>query len=285
MGGMGQAATQPGQQGARVRLRVGCQFSYENGAPAPAVIQVTPRPGEASEVLGERWEITPAVALEPFTDHYGNRSHRGVLCAGPVVLRYDALVEAPARPDELGVDAPQHPVQELAAEQLHYLLPSRYCLSDEMMSVAWELFGDTPPGWPRAQAISDWVHSNLAFEHGSSDQLTTARQAFERRRGVCRDFAHVFISFCRATNIPSRYVFGYLPDIQVDPPDEPMDFCAWAEVYLGDRWWTFDPRNNQRRIGRVVIGRGRDALDVAMVTSWGPADLRDLVVWADEVER
>ncbi len=233
-------------------------------------------------MLTERWEITPEASLEPFTDLYGNQCRRATLCAGPVRLRYDALVAVPAARDDAGLDAPQHPVEELPPEQLHFLLPSRYCLSDELMSTAWELFGTTAPGWSRAQAISDWVHSNLAFEYGSSDQLTTARHAFERRRGVCRDFAHLFVAFCRAMNLPARYVFGYLPDIQVEPPDEPMDFCAWAEVYLGDRWWTFDPRNNERRVGRVVIGRGRDALDVAMVTTWGAAELRELVVWAEE---
>ncbi len=267
---------------ARIRLRVGCQFSYENAAATPAVIQVAPRRGEACEVLRERWEVTPESPLDPFTDLYGNQSQRTTLCPGPIRLRYDALVDAPADRDEVGLDAPQHLIQDLPAEHLHFLLASRYCLSDELMTVAWELFGDTAPGWPRAQAISDWVHANLAFEYGSSDPLTTARHVFERRRGVCRDFAHLFITFCRATNIPARYVFGYLPDIQVEPPDEPMDFCAWAEVYLGDRWWTFDPRNNQRRVGRVVIGRGRDALDVAMLTTWGAADLREMVVWADE---
>src|SRR5207302_7095478 len=140
----------------------------------------------------------------------------------------------------------------------------------------------TVPGWQRAQAISDWVHDGLQFEYGSSSSVTSAVDVYRRRRGVCRDFAHLFVAFCRAMNVPARYVFGYLPDLFVPPAADPMDFSAWAEVYLGGRWWTFDPRNNQPRVGHVVVGRGRDAVDVAMITTWGPAELRSLRVWADE---
>jgi transglutaminase-like putative cysteine protease len=276
--------TRPDGTGEGIRLRVGCRFAYENAAVTPAVIQVAPRQGDACHVLRERWEITPDAPLESFTDLYGNRSHRTSLARGPVSLRFDAVVEVAALADAAGEDAPQHAIEELPPHLLHYLLPSRFCVSDELAGAAWELFGSTPPGWTRAQAICDWVHGNLVFEYGSSDALTTASQALERRRGVCRDFAHVFIAFCRAVNIPARYVFGYLPDILVEPSDAPMDFCAWAEVYLGGRWWTFDPRNNQRRVGRTLIGRGRDALDVAMLTTWGPAELREMVVWADAAE-
>jgi transglutaminase-like putative cysteine protease len=265
-----------------IRLRVGCRFAYENGAPTPAVIQVAPRRDQACTVLEERWEIAPEARLEPFTDLYGNQNQRTTLGEGTVSLRFDALVEVPGTADDVGEEAGQQGVDRLPPHLLHFLLASRYCVSDELMSTAWDLFGATPPGWARAQAVCDWVHANLAFQYGSSDVLTTARQAYERRRGVCRDFAHLFITFCRALAIPARYVFGYLPDILVDPPYEPMDFAAWAEVYLGGRWWTFDPRNNRRRMGRVVIGRGRDALDVAMLTTWGPAHFRDLEVWAEE---
>jgi transglutaminase-like putative cysteine protease len=267
-----------------LRLRVGCEFTYQVSAPSPAVIQVAPRLGEAARVIEDRWELTPESTLEVTEDPYGNSLRRGVLGEGLARLCYDAVVEVPAELDGIDETASQHPIHQLDGEKLHFLLPSRYCLSDELMSTAWELFGETTPGWTRAQAISDWVHSNLEFQYGSSNPLTTAKDAFEQRRGVCRDFAHVFVAFCRAMNIPTRYVFGYLPDIGVPPPDHPMDFCAWSECYLGDRWWTFDPRNNQRRVGRVVIGRGRDALDAAMVTTWGPASFRSLKVWADALE-
>ena len=266
-----------------LRLRVGCEFTYDVSAPSPAVIQVVPRRGETARVVEESWELEPEAAIDVFEDLYGNQNRRTVLGEGPARLRYDALVEVPYLEDEVDEDAVQHPVEDLPGELFHFLLPSRYCVSDDLMVTAWELFGDTPAGWARAQAICDWVHSNLAFQYGASNQLTTARDAFEKRRGVCRDFAHLFVTFCRAMNIPTRYVFGYLPDIEVQPQDHPMDFCAWSECYLGGRWWTFDPRNNRRRIGRVVIGRGRDALDVAMMTTWGPARFRTLQVWAEAV--
>jgi transglutaminase-like putative cysteine protease len=168
---------------------------------------------------------------------------------------------------------------------LVFTLPSRLCPSDDpgIADAAWTLFGGERPGFSRVQAICDWVHQEVTFGYGSSAPVTTAADVLASRTGVCRDYAQLFVTFCRVFNIPSRYVFGYLPDVEVEPPDSPMDFCAWAEVFLGDRWWTFDPRNNQRRIGRVLIGRGRDALDVAMVTSFGAVELESMTVWADEV--
>jgi len=265
-----------------LRLRVGCTFAYDLTGPSSALIQVAVQRPDVTGLLRQAWEVEPPADLTPLTDMYGNTIQRVALPAGPVRLGYDAIVEVPGRPDEADVGAPQHPIQDLPAETLHYLLASRYCVSDVLMSTAWELFGDAGAGWARAQAICDWVHDNVEFQYGSSGPLTTAKDVFDRRRGVCRDFAHLFIAFCRATNLPARYVFGYLPDLFVEPSPDPMDFCAWAEVYLGQRWWTFDPRNNRPRVGRVVIGRGRDAVDVAMLTTWGPAVFRSLEVWADE---
>jgi transglutaminase-like putative cysteine protease len=185
--------------------------------------------------------------------------------------------------DEIAPDAVQMPVEDLPDNMLHYTLPSRYCLSDILSDMAWQLFGNTEPGWARVQAICDWVHTNIHFQYGTSNLHTNAVEIYERRTGVCRDFAHLAVTFCRVLNIPTRYVFGYIPDIGVPPPDTPMDFCAWVEVYLSGRWWTFDPRNNMPRIGRVLIGRGRDALDVAMVTTYGSPRLQQMTVWADEV--
>jgi transglutaminase-like putative cysteine protease len=175
------------------------------------------------------------------------------------------------------------PVEELPDDVLHYTLPSRFCLSDMLSDTAWQLFGSIEPGWARVQAICDWVHTNIRFQYGTSNSMTTALDIYEQKVGVCRDLTHLAVTFCRALNIPTRYVFGYLPDIGVPPPDAPMDFCAWMEVYLDGRWWTFDPRNNMPRIGRVLIGRGRDALDVAMVTTYGSPRLQSMTVWADEV--
>jgi transglutaminase-like putative cysteine protease len=149
---------------------------------------------------------------------------------------------------------------------------------------AWELFDPVDPGWPRVQAVCDWVHDHVRHEVGASTAVTTASDVWKSRSGVCRDLTQLGITLCRALNVPTRYVAGYLPDIAVDPPDLPMDFCSWFEAWLGGRWWTFDPRNNEPRVGRVVIARGRDALDAAMVTTWGAAQLQVMTVWADEVD-
>jgi transglutaminase-like putative cysteine protease len=264
-----------------IRLRVGCEFTFDVAQPSPALIQVAPRLGEASRVLDETWQLSPPADLTSFVDVYGNHNRRAMLGRGKSRLRYDAAVEVPDQPDASDEGAAQVPVESLPGGVMHFLLASRYCLSDVLMQPAWDLFGNTSPGWERARAICNWVHGHLTFRHGSSDQQTTSKDAFDRGEGVCRDFAHLFISLCRAMNIPARYVFGYLPDLYVDPPYELMDFAAWSEVYLGRRWWTLDPRNNQPRVGRVLIGRGRDAADVSMITTWGPATIQGLEVWAD----
>jgi transglutaminase-like putative cysteine protease len=267
-----------------VRLRLGCTFAYELPAAVPALLQVAVRHDDGVAIRHETWDVPPAAQLTERSDPYGNTPRLVTLPPGSVHIGYDVLVDVPGRPDEMDATAVQHRIEDLPAEALHFLLASRYCQSDELAPAALELFGGTAPGWPRAQAICDWVHDNIKFQYGTSNPLTTAVDVLEQRKGVCRDLAHLAITFCRALNIPSRYVFGYLPDIYVPPPDAPMDFAAWMEVYLGDRWWTFDPRNNERRVGRVLIGRGRDALDVAMLTTFGSAQFRSMVVWADRDE-
>jgi transglutaminase-like putative cysteine protease len=247
-------------------------------------VQVRPRSDARHQLVTETWTTTPQLPIDEYVDFYGNPVKRLVASQGALSLRYDAICTVPdeADPDSSGVG--QTPVEQIPGEILHFTLPSRYCLSDELMGAAWELFGQTEPGSARVQAVCDWVHDNIEFQYGTSDRLTTAVDVFNSRKGVCRDFAHLAVSFCRAMNIPARYVFGYLPDIYVPVPPEPMDFAAWMEVWLGDRWWTFDPRNNARRVGRVLIGRGRDALDVAMLTTFGPAEFRSMTVWADMME-
>ena len=222
--------------------------------------------------------------VDEYADVYGNPVKRLVMPVGEMVMTYDAVVAVPDEPDPDPLAEPQTPVELIPGELLHFTLPSRYCLSDQLMTTAWELFGTTQPGGPRVQAICDWVQGNIQFQYGTSNPMTTAMDVFQARRGVCRDMAHLAISFCRALSIPARYVFGYLPDIYVPQVPDPMDFAAWIEVWLGDRWWTFDPRNNARRVGRVLIGRGRDALDVAMMTTFGPAEFRSMTVWADLVK-
>jgi transglutaminase-like putative cysteine protease len=264
-------------------VRAGCEFHYEATWPTPTVIQVQPHQDGAHRVVHETWDLNPPLSLHTYYDLYRNTCQRLVMEPGNVVLRYDALVEVSGEPDEVAPDAAQMPVEELPDDVLVYTLPSRFCLSDVLSDQAWQRFGAIEPGWKRVQAICDWVHSNIRFQYGTSNSLTTAVDVCAQGVGVCRDFAHLAVTFCRALNIPARYVFGYLPDIGVPPPDAPMDFCAWMEVYLAGRWWTFDPRNNMPRIGRVLIGRGRDALDVAMVTTYGSPRLESMTVWADEV--
>ena len=265
-----------------MEVRVGCDFHYETEFPTPTVMQVQPNDVGAHRLLRERWEIEPEVPVHEFRDLYGNTCRRFTMPGGACHVRYDALAEVPDALDPYHPDAAQLPVEELPDETLLYTMPSRYCLSDLLSDVAWDLFGDTRPGWARVQAVCDWVHENVRFQYGTSTPLTTALDIYEKRVGVCRDFTHLGVAFCRALNIPARYAFGYLPDIGVPPAEDPMDFCAWFEAYLEGGWWTFDPRNNRRRAGRVVIGRGRDALDVAMSTTYGSHTLRAMVVWADE---
>lgn len=262
-------------------MRVGCEFKYEVSAPTVATVQVRPRSDAHHQLVTETWSTEPSVPVDEYADFYGNPVKRLVMPTGDLGLRYDAFVAVPDEPDADATAAPQLSVEDVPGEVMHFTLPSRYCLSDKLMGMAWEQFGSTEPGGARVQAICDWVHENVRFKYGSSSPLTTSVDVLEQRTGVCRDFAHLAITFCRALNIPARYVFGYLPDIYVEAPPWPMDFAAWMEVYLGDRWWTFDPRNNARRVGRVLIGRGRDALDVAMLTTFGPAAFKSMTVWAD----
>ncbi len=267
-----------------VRIRVGCEFHFDAAALAvPAVVLVRAAHNGGVTVDRETWHVQPNSSFSDLVDVYGNRARRVVIGAGKASLRYDAEVTTSAALDEVSPEAVQHRVEDLPGEVLIYMLASRYCLSDVLSDAALNLFGTSPLGWERVQAVCDWVHDNVRFDYGAGRPEATSVDVFEAKVGVCRDFAHLAISFCRALNIPARYVFGYLPDVDVTPSPEPRDFCAWMEVYLGGRWWTFDPRNNARRIGRVVIARGRDAMDVAMVTSYGKPLLERMTVWADEI--
>jgi transglutaminase-like putative cysteine protease len=263
-------------------IRVGCEFKYEATWPTPTILQVQPHPQGELTPLREEWQLTAGLSMRAYHDIYGNLCQRLLLPPGEHTLRYDAVIKVADSWDEVSPGAAQLPVEDLPDDVLLYTLPSRFCLSDVLGDVAWDLFGATQAGWGRVQAICDWVNAHIRFQYGTSTAQTTAVDIYEQREGVCRDLTHLAVTFCRALNIPTRYVFGYLPDIGVPAPDAPMDFCAWMEVFLGGRWWTFDPRNNTPRVGRVLIGRGRDALDVAMVTSYGSPNLRQMIVWADE---
>ena len=272
-----------GAADAVTRLRVGCQFDYESDGPVPAVMLVRARPdGEHHTRYESRW-LEPDLPVHEYVDGFGNLCWRYTLPGGPVTIRYDAIVEVARAADPVAPDAHLVPVEELPDETLVFTLPSRYVQSDLLIQDAWDLFGQTPPTWARVQAICDWIHANIAYQAGSSGPATTALDVYRERRGVCRDFALLSVAFCRALNIPAYYTFGYLPDIDVEPPDTAMDFHAWFEAYLDGRWYTFDARHNRPRIGRVIIGRGRDACDVALTTTYGAARLAQMTVWADEI--
>ena len=260
-------------------LTVGCRFGLESGQPAVAIMQVAPRLQAGVSIRDERWG--GAEEHHSYVDQYGNRCERFELAAGSTQVTYEAHVVLSHAADVIEPETPETPVGELPDDVLSFVMPSRFCLPDELGNEAWERFGALTPGWGRVQAIVDYVHEHLEFVAGASNPWTTAVDAYRAGQGVCRDFAHLAISFCRALNIPARYVFGYLPDIGVPGPYEPMDFAAWFEVYLDGRWHTFDARNNTPRIGRVVVGRGRDAIDVALITSFGPLTLTDFIVRAD----
>jgi transglutaminase-like putative cysteine protease len=266
-----------------MHVRVGCEFVQWAENPVHAVVQVEPRLDATATLAQVSWDPQTQTLSTTYFDGFGNLCRRLTFPPGRSTLRYDASFHLPAVRDPVDLAAGEVLPELLPAETLLFTLPSRFCPSDELGAVAFDLFGGLQPGWSRVQAICDWVHEAVAFGYGTSTPTTTARDVLESRKGVCRDFAHLMVTFCRALGMPAAYVFGYLPDIGVPPPPEPMDFCAWVEVYLGGRWWTFDPRNNARRMGRVLIGRGRDALDVAMVTSFGALLLESMVVWADEL--
>jgi transglutaminase-like putative cysteine protease len=201
-----------------------------------------------------------------------------------VRITNDALIRDSGTLDEVNYQARQHDPTELPFSTLQFLLPSRYCEVDsELLPFAWNTFGHTPLGWERVQAIVDFVHGQLSFNYKTARPTRTALDAFREREGVCRDFTHLAITLCRCMNIPARYTTGYLGDIGIPPVPYPMDFSAWFEVFLGDRWYTFDARHNQRRIGRVVMARGRDAGDVPITMCFGPNTLTRFDVVTQEV--
>jgi transglutaminase-like putative cysteine protease len=260
-------------------LTVGCNFGLDSVQPSAAILQVAPCLQSGVSIRSEQWDTS--ADHRGYIDHYGNRCERFELATGGSRVAYEAQLILTRPADLIEHDALEIPVASLPDEVLSFVMPSRFCLPDELGHEAWQRFGALAPGWGRVQAIVDYVHSHLEFVPGASNPWTTAADAYRAGQGVCRDFAHLAITFCRALNIPARYVFGYIPDIGVPSPAEPMDFAAWFEAYLGGRWHTFDARNNRPRVGRVVVGRGRDAIDVALITSFGPLTLTGFEVRAE----
>ncbi|MCE8471552.1 transglutaminase family protein, partial [Rhodovulum sulfidophilum] len=227
---------------------------------------------------------SPSVPLESYRDGFGNWCTRMVAPTGEFTLSTDGIFRDCGLPDPVAPDVPQQAVQDLPFDMLVYLLGSRYCDTDLLSEEAWRLFEHTPPGWARVQAICDFVHSSVSFDYMQASATRTASETLAGRQGVCRDFAHLAIALCRCMNIPARYCTGYLSDIGQPEPHPPGDFAAWMEVYLGGRWWVFDPRNNTRRMGRILIARGRDAADVPLTQTFGPSILTQFDVWTWDAE-
>jgi transglutaminase-like putative cysteine protease len=264
-------------------VKVGCQLSYTTSAPTSAVFMVQPPPHTRHMLSREEFQTVTASVTSEFCDAFANRCQRVLLQPGENVIRYDALVTVSPEPDVIRPNARFVPPQELSPELLRYTLPSRYVETDELLNFAWENFGKVPAGWERARAICDWVHKHIEYRLGSSFPDWSAADTILRRHGVCRDMAHVIIALSRAFNMPARYSVAYLPDIGVADDGTPMDFHAYAEVWLEGGWQVFDARYNLPRKGRIFIASGLDATDTAFATIYGAARLTRFQVWADPV--
>ena len=268
-----------------IQIRVGCELLYHLPQPTPMLLVLNIHYTRVSDIVtADHIVITPNVPIAAYRDTFGNWCSRIVAPAGRVRIACDAVVKDRGLPDVVMAGAQQHPVFALPEDALMFLLGSRYCETDRLSDTAWQLFAQSPTGWGRVQAICDFVHRHIAFGYEHARVTKSAWEAFNERQGVCRDFAHLAIAFCRCMNIPARYCTGYLGDIGLPPPHAPMDFAAWFEAYLGGQWYTFDPRNNVPRAGRILIARGRDAADVALTTTFGPNTLEGFRVWTDEVD-
>jgi transglutaminase-like putative cysteine protease len=268
-----------------MQIRVGYEIIYHCPRETPMILIVHIHYSRVSEiVIPDHLTTDPLVPVTSHRDVFGNWCSRIVAPVGRIRLSSSAVITDRGKPDPPVAGAEQHEVRDLPEETLVFLLGSRYCDTDLLSEAAWTLFAQTPPGWKRVQAICDYVHSHIVFGYGDARPTKTAWEAFNERKGVCRDYAHLAIAFCRCMNIPARYCTGYLGDMGTLPPYGVMDFAAWLEVYLEGAWHTFDPRNNVPRIGRVLIARGRDAADVAIATTFGPNTLESFKVWTDEVE-
>jgi transglutaminase-like putative cysteine protease len=267
-----------------MKIHVGFEMIYDCPQPTPIIFNLNIHYTRVSDLIGrDDLVVDPPVPMSAYRDSFGNWCTRIVAPAGRTRIVADAYVNDTGLPDLIVPDAQQVPVPELPEDTLVFLLGSRYCETDRLSDIAWNLFGHIPPGWARVQAICDYVHQHITFGYEHARMTRTALEAFYDRNGVGRDFTHLAVAFCRCMNIPTRYCTGYLGDIGVPAVDAPMDFAAWFEVFLGGQWYTFDARNNTPRIGRVLIARGRDAADVALSNSFGPSILAGFTVWADEV--
>jgi transglutaminase-like putative cysteine protease len=265
-------------------VRIGCAITYEATQAAPLVLNLRPRSDPSQALQEETLVLGENLMAEDFEDQHGNPVCRLILQPGRNEIRHDAIITVPPFPDnhDFGPGPAVSPA-EMPPELLRYTLPSRYCDSDKMLAFAWEKFGALPAGRTQVEAVCDWVHHNIEYRFGSGSPELSAWDVLQRGYGVCRDFAHLTVALCRALNLPTRYVTGHLPDIGYVDPGSPMDFHAYCEVYLGDRWFTYDARFNIPRIGRVKVSCGLDGVDGAFATVYGPAKLTYFEVWAYQI--
>lgn len=267
-----------------MQFRAGYEFIYSCPQPTPMILLVSIHYSRASDiVVPDHLVAEPSIPITAYRDAFGNWCHRIVAPEGRLRLQANSVIRDSGLPDQVVTSAKQHLVEDLPEETLAFLLGSRYCETDLLSETAWQLFGGIEPGYTRVQAICDFVHNRIAFNYQNARPTRSASDVYHERTGVCRDYAHLAVAFCRCMNIPARYCTGYLSDAGTPPPYAVGDFAAWFEAYIGGRWHTFDPRNNVPRIGRILMARGRDASDVAMVTSFGPNYLESFRVWTDEI--
>jgi transglutaminase-like putative cysteine protease len=270
--------------GVLMKIRAGYVISYDCPQPTPMILQLSVHPSRIGDLLTwDRIHFVPSIPVNTYHDSFGNFCHVIRAPAGRLTMSTDFIVQDNGEPDEVAPAARQHALEDLPVNVLIYLLGSRYCETDRLSTIAWSMFGQIPKGWPLVQAICDYVHDRITFSYAHASPTKTAFDVYTEKRGVCRDFAHLAIALCRCMNVPARYCTGYLGDFGVPADPSPMDFSAWFEVYLGDRWYTFDARHNTPRIGRILMARGRDATDVAIVTSFGPCTMVSFKVITDEV--
>jgi transglutaminase-like putative cysteine protease len=257
-----------------MKLQVGYDIVYDCPQSTPMMLMLHTHYSRVDDVLVPDLLVTdPPVAISHYRDSFGNLCARLVAPQGRISLSTTAVLDVSDQPETRPADGRQHPVEQLPDDCLVFLLGSRYCETDLLADLAWQISGQSPPGADRVQAICDFVHRHITFGYDQARSTRTAREAYQERRGVCRDFAHLAVALCRAMNIPARYCTGYVSDVGLPPPYGPMDFAAWFEAYIGGTWQTFDPRNNAPRTGRVLMAHGRDAADVAISNTFGPTTL------------
>jgi transglutaminase-like putative cysteine protease len=266
-------------------IRYGYELKFECAQPTLMLCLLDAHEDRAHEIIyNSGFKTTPAIGSSSYHDSFGNQVRKFVAPAGLLTISRDCVIKDEGQPDPIIEDAQEVPLDRVPNEYLVYLLGSRYCETEKLSQIAWDLFGSTPTGWHRVKAICDFVNAHVTFGYQFARNTRTAFETYQEKVGVCRDFAHLAVTFCRCMNIPARYANGFLGDIGVPPDPAPMDYSAWFEVFLDGRWITFDARHNHPRIGRILVSYGRDATDISLVTSFGPHRLDQFRIWAEEVD-